>query len=73
MSALTFSNFTAISVSLLAYFFLSNDYFISYMARSLSQSSGFLNPIFLIGGFALALGLIARAFVHEILADSIED
>jgi hypothetical protein len=73
MSTLTFSNFTAVSVSLLAYFFLSNDYFISYMAKSLTQGSGFLSPIFLIGGFALALGLLARAFVHEILADSIED
>ena len=31
MSALTFSNFTAVSVSFLAYFFLSNDYFISYI------------------------------------------
>ena len=73
MPALTFSNFTAVSVSVLAYFFLSNDYFTSYMANSLSQSIGFLSPILLIGVFALALGLLARAFVHEILADRIEE
>ena len=72
MPALTFSNFTAVSVSFLAYFFLSNDYFFSFMASSLSRSTGFLSPVFLIGAFALALGLLARAFVHEILADRIE-
>jgi hypothetical protein len=72
MSALTFPNFTGVSVSVLAYFFLSNDYFITFMANSLSLSSGLLSPILFIGAIALALGLIARAFVGEILESRTE-
>jgi hypothetical protein len=73
MSALTFQNFSAVSVSILAYFFLSSDHFVSNMVGSLSRSSGSPNSVLLISGIASVFGLLARKFVSEILANRIEE
>ena len=73
MSALKFSYFAAVSVSFLAYFFLTNDYYVSDWANSLTRTAGTLGPVIFIGSIASIFGLIARQFVREILSDRAED